>query len=118
MHIAGHGTAPDGRLFRGEAGGLLSDSVYSRAWDKARQTALTAAEASSPLGERPYDLRHARLSAWLNAGVEPARVAEWAGNSVPVLLRVYAKCLSGTEQNALRKIQEAEPEPQSGPEHS
>jgi integrase len=116
-HIAEHGTAPDGRLFRGEAGGLLSDSVYSRAWDKARQTALSGAEASSPLGERPYDLRHARLSTWLNVGVEPARVAEWAGNSVPVLLRVYAKCLSGTEQNALRKIQEAEPEPQAGPEH-
>jgi len=116
-HIAEHGTAPDGRLFRGEAGGLLSDSVYSRAWDKGRQTALTEAEAASPLGERPYDLRHARLSTWLNAGVEPARVAEWAGNSVPVLLRVYAKCLSGTEQNALRKIQEAEPEPEAGPEH-
>ncbi|HUZ50903.1 MAG TPA: tyrosine-type recombinase/integrase [Streptosporangiaceae bacterium] len=116
-HLAEHGTAPDGRLFRGEAGGLLSDSVYSRAWDKARHTALTEAEAASPLGERPYDLRHARLSTWLNAGVEPARVAEWGGNSVPVLLRVYAKCLSGTEQNALRKIREAEPAPQAEPEH-
>jgi integrase len=122
-HLAEHGTAPDGRLFRGEAGGLLSDSVYSRAWDKARQAALTEAEAASPLGERPYDLRHARLSTWLNAGVEPARVAEWAGNSVPVLLRVYAKCLSGTEQTALQKIEQAEPEapakpaPQAEPEH-
>jgi len=116
-HIATHGTAPDGRLFRGEAGGLLSDSVYSRIWDKARQAALTEAQAVSPLGERPYDLRHARLSTWLNAGVEPARVAEWAGNSVPVLLRVYAKCLSGTEQTALRKLQAAEPAPQVEPEH-
>jgi hypothetical protein len=67
--------------------------------------------------ERPYDLRHARLSTWLNAGVEPARVAEWAGNSVPVLLRVYAKCLSGTEQSALRKIQEAESGDRAEPEH-
>lgn len=94
-HLAEHGTAPDGRLFRGEAGGLDSDSVYSRAWDKAHKSALTAEEAASPLGERPCDLRHARLSTWLNASVEPARVAEWAANSVPVLLRVYAKCLSG-----------------------
>jgi integrase len=116
-HLGEFGTAPDGRLFRGEAGGLLSDSVYSRAWDKARQTVLTAAEAASALGERPYDLRHARLSTWRNAGVEPARVAEWAGNSVPVRLRVYAKCLSGTEQTALRKLRAAEPAPQSEPEH-
>jgi integrase len=114
-HLAEHATAPDGRLFRGEAGGLLSDSVYSRLWDKARQAALTNVEAASPLGERPYDLRHARLSTWLNAGVEPARVAEWAGNSVLVLLRVYAKCLAGTEQSALAKIQHAEPRDQAEP---
>lgn len=74
-HIAEHGTATDGRLFRGEAGGLLSDSVYSRSWDKARQAALTEAQVASPLGGRPYDLRHARLSTWLNADVEPARAA-------------------------------------------
>jgi len=108
-HLAEYGTAPDGRLFRGEAGGLLSDTVYGRSWEKARQAALSPAEAASPLGERPYDLRHARLSTWLNAGVAPAQVAEWAGNSVPVLLRVYAKCLADSEQTALRRIEEAEP---------
>jgi len=108
-HIANHDTAPDGRLFRGEGGGLLSDTVYGRAWEKARQAALSPAEAASPLAERPYDLRHARLSTWLNAGVAPAQVAEWAGNSVPVLLRVYAKCLTDSEQTALRRLEEAEP---------
>jgi integrase len=116
-HLAEHGATSDGRLFRGDAGGLLSDSVYGRTWAKARQVALTEAEAASPLGERPYDLRHARLSTWLNAGVEPARVAEWAGNSVPVLLRVYAKCLSGTEHAALNKIQAAEATARAEPEH-
>jgi integrase len=110
-HIAGHGTVPDGRLFRGEGGGLLSDTVYGRIWEKARQTALTPAEEASPLAERPYDLRHARLSTWLNAGVAPAQVAEWAGNSVPVLLRVYAKCLTDSEQTALRRLEQAEAEP-------
>ena len=121
-HIAEHGTALDGRLFRGEGGGLLSDTVYGRVWEKARQTALTPAEEASPLAERPYDLRHARLSTWLNAGVTSAQVAEWAGNSVPVLLRVYAKCLTDSEQTALRCIQAAEAEPNddssSGHEHS
>ncbi len=107
-HMADHGTAPDGRLFRGEGGGLLSDTVYGRTWEKARQVALTSAEAASALAERPYDLRHARLSTWLNVGVAPAQVAEWAGNSVPVLLRVYAKCLTDSEQTALKRIEEAE----------
>jgi integrase len=110
-HIAEYGTAPDGRLFRGEGGGLLSDTVYGRIWEKARQAALTPAEEASPLAERPYDLRHARLSTWLNVGVAPAQVAEWAGNSVPVLLRVYAKCLTDSEQTALRRLEQAEAEP-------
>jgi integrase len=115
-HIADHGTAPDGRLFRAESGDLVSDSVISRTWDKARQTALTSAEAESPLAERPYDLRHARLSTWLNAGVAPPQVAEWAGNSVPVLLRVYAKCLTDSEQSALKRLQQAEPDLTREPE--
>jgi integrase len=110
-HIAEHGTAPDGRLFRGEGGGLLSDTIYGRIWDKARRAALTPAEAASPLAERPYDLRHARLSTWLNTTNDPAQVAEWAGNSVPVLLRVYAKCLTDSEQTALRRLEQAEPDP-------
>ena len=107
-HLANYVTAA-GRLFQGEGGGLLSDTVYGRAWEKARRVALTPAEAASPLAERPYDLRHARLSTWLNAGVAPAQVAEWAGNSVPVLLRVYAKCLTDSEQTALRRLEQAEP---------
>jgi integrase len=108
-HLAEHGAAPDGRLFRAENGDLLSDTVYSRIWEKARLAALTPAEVNSPLAQRPYDLRHARLSTWLNAGVNPAQVAEWAGNSVPVLLRVYAKCLTDSEHTALKRIEQAEP---------
>jgi hypothetical protein len=114
-HLAEYDTSPDGRLFRSEAGDLLSDTVCTRTWEKARQAALTPAEAASPLAERPYDLRHARLSTWLNAGVAPAQVAEWAGNSVPVLLRVCAKCLTDSEQKALKRIEYAEAEPDGGP---
>jgi len=37
--------------------------------------------------------------------VPPARVAEWAGHSVEVLLRVYAKCVDGDDVTALRRIE-------------
>ena len=59
---------------------------------------------ASPLARRPYDLRHAAVSTWLNAGVPPTQVAEWAGHSVAVLLQVYAKCLAGQEDTARRRI--------------
>lgn len=66
-----------------------SPSVYGQFWQRAREIALTAPEIDSPLGRRPYDLRHACVTTWLNAGVDPAQVAEWAGHSGAVLLRVY-----------------------------
>ena len=69
----------------------------------ARQAALTPAEQASPLARRPYDLRHACLSTWLNGGVYPTQVAEWAGHSVDVLLRIYAKCVVGQDDRAIVK---------------
>ena len=62
------------------------ESAYCRVWRKARVQALTEAEATSPLARRPYDLRHAAVSTWLNAGVPSTKVAEWAGHSLAVLL--------------------------------
>lgn len=107
-HINTYGTAPDGRLFRGQRnGGRLSSSVYGRAWAKARAATFTTEVANSLLAKRPYDLRHAAVSTWLNAGVEATRVAEWAGHSVGVLLRVYAKCLDGGEEAARARVQRA-----------
>jgi hypothetical protein len=44
------------------------------------------------------------LSTWLNAGVAATQVAEWAGHSVEMLLRVYAKCLDGQDEIAKRRI--------------
>jgi integrase len=55
--------------------------------------------------ELPYDLRHAAVSTWLNAGVPPTQVAEWAGHSVAVLLQIYAKCLAGQEELARKRIE-------------
>ena len=78
-----------------------------RARINARQTALSAAEQTSPLARHPYDLRHACLSTWLNGGVYPTQVAEWAGHGVDVLLRIYAKCVVGQDELAKRRISEA-----------
>jgi hypothetical protein len=43
-----------------------------------------------------------RQSLWLNAGVPAPQVAEWAGHSVHVLMKVYAKCIYGQEEAALK----------------
>ena len=51
--------------------------------------------AASGLARRPYDLRHAALSLWLNAGGDPAQIAARAGNSVTVPLTVYSHCIHG-----------------------
>jgi hypothetical protein len=69
--------------------------------------ALTATEQASPLAPRPYDLRHACLSTWLNGGVYPTQGAEWAWHGVDVLLRIYAKCVVGQDDLAKRRISEA-----------
>ncbi len=87
QHLHAFGTAPDGRLFRGARGGMLSESAYGRAWHAARQAALGPALAATALARRPYDLRPAALSLWLNASGAPAEVAARAGNSARVLQR-------------------------------
>lgn len=55
----------------------------------------------------PYDLRHAAVSLWLNAGVPATQVAQWAGHSVNVLLKVYAKCIDGQDDAARKRIEPA-----------
>lgn len=94
-HVVAFGIAPDGRLFRSESGGILHPSTYWRVWDKTRELALPPDQHASPLMQRPYDLRHAGVTWRLNAGVPPTQIAEWAGHSVEVLMRVYAKCVQG-----------------------
>jgi integrase len=106
-HITEFGTASDGRLFRNERGGILGSTTFSRVWEEARHLAFTPGQVDSPLAGRPYDLRHAALSTWLNAGVSPAEVAKRAGNSVEVLLRRYAGCLDNQEDAVNRRIQRA-----------
>ncbi len=106
-HIDEHGLAPDGRLFRSRTGGAVKTARYLAVWRAARRRALTPTEVASPLARRPYDLRHAAVSRWLNAGVPPTQIAEWAGHSVRVLLTIYAKCIVGQETRALRLIDDS-----------
>jgi site-specific recombinase XerD len=106
-HLKRYSTGPEGRIFVGSRRGALTDRAYLAVFHQARDAAFTPNESASLLARRPYDLRHAAVSTWLNAGVPAPQVAEWAGHSVDVLLRVYAKCISGQQDEAKRRIEEA-----------
>ncbi|MFF3454280.1 tyrosine-type recombinase/integrase [Streptomyces sp. NPDC002730] len=107
-HIKAEELKPSDLLFPGEGGDMLAGSVFRRAWRTAREKVLSDDEAASPLGKRVYDLRHTCLTTWLNNGVPPAQVAEWAGNSVPVLLATYARCISGQLKDLQKRIEATE----------
>jgi site-specific recombinase XerD len=106
-HLKKYRPGPDGRIFTGPRGGIFNDRAYLKVFHQARAAAFTGQEAASLLARRPYDLRHAAVSTWLNAGVPAPQVADWAGHSVDVLLRVYAKCISGQQYEAKRRIEDA-----------
>ena len=106
-HLRRYGTTPDGRIFRTARGGIIQDSAYSADWAAARAAALTPAQHASPLARRPYDLRHAAVSLWLNSGVPATEVARRAGHSVAVLLKIYAHCIDGQADAANKRIADA-----------
>jgi integrase len=96
-HTRKFGTAADGRLFVGERNEEeLPKLTIVRAWQRAREVVFT-----------PYDLRHSAVSTWLNGGVPAVTVAEWAGHSVEVLLKIYAKCLDGEAALMRQRVQAA-----------
>jgi integrase len=106
-HLARFGTGKDGRLFRSESGKPLPRSTISRAWKLARALSLTSDQLATPLLARPYDLRHSGITWRLNSGVPATQVAEWAGNSVDVLMRVYARCMTGLDDVWIARMDEA-----------
>lgn len=115
-YIAARKLKPNDKLFTGVRGGDLSAIVVRKGWSTARLEVLgediagpdgtTTRVVRVITGKKIYDLRHACLTGWLNSGVPAAQVAEWAGNSVPVLLATYAKCISGQEEDYKRRIEE------------
>jgi integrase len=106
-HIKRYGTTPDGRIFQTARGGILQDSAYGEVWTEARKQALTPAQYRSPLGRRPYNLRHAAVSLWLNSGVPATEVDRRAGHGVAVLLKIYAHCIDGQADAANQLIADA-----------
>ncbi|MFF1730341.1 hypothetical protein [Streptomyces sp. NPDC058247] len=107
QHIEDEELKPGDLLFQGEKSGILAGSVIRRAWRSARKAVLPLHVFESPMGKRVYDLRHTRLTKWLNDGIPPAQVAEWAGNSVPVLLAIYARCVDGQLSDLKKRLEAA-----------
>ena len=83
--------------YHGGHGNPIQPSTYWRAWQKTRSLALTPGQLAAPLLRRPYDLRHSGVTWRLNSGVPATEVAVWAGHSVEVLMRVYARRVAGLE---------------------
>jgi integrase len=123
-HIKRYKIEESGRIFVIQGGMRpgrpIASSTYTRVWRLARQDALSKAQQDSPLAKVPYHLRHAAVSLWLNAGVPATQVAEWAGHSLHVLLKVYAKCIDGQEDAARARIAlalgSASTEPETAPD--
>lgn len=96
-HIERFGTSEDGRLFRSANGNPIQPSTWWQVWGKVRRLALTPEQLATPLMRRPYDLRHSGITWRLNSGVPATEIAAWAGHSVEMLMRVYARCVAGLE---------------------
>jgi integrase len=85
--------------------GELPKLTIVRAWKRAREAVFPPEVVASPLVGTPYDLRHAGVTGWLNAGVPVPEVAEWAGHSQEILLTFYARCIDGSAEVQRRRIQ-------------
>jgi hypothetical protein len=96
-----------GRLFRSEKGNPIQPSTWWQVWQKVRALSLTPTQATSPLLRRPYDLRHSGVTRRLNSGTPATEVAAWAGHSVEVLMRVYARCMTGLEDVWIARMDQA-----------
>jgi hypothetical protein len=84
----------------GEGALTITEATYGP--DHPESEKVTVKNVSVPL--RPSARCRVHL---LNAGVSATHVAEWAGHSVDVLLRLYAKCIAGQQDEAKRRILDA-----------
>lgn len=87
-----------------KSGEPLHPAVYTTAWQQVRKVGLSPEQQAWPFAADPYSLRHAAVSTWLAAGLSPVEVAERAGHSVAVLLKVYAAVLDGQQETSNQKI--------------
>lgn len=112
-HIKVFGVAPDGRLFRsmrrshkGTKDNRIGNSTYNKVWRQARELAMSPRDRRTPLLRRPYSCRHSGISKRRYAGVPAQQVAAWAGHSVEVQDRIYAKVLEGYDDRWRKQIDE------------
>lgn len=99
--------APDGFVFTSPKGGPLRPAAFrSRVW----RPAVAASELAEPL-PTPHSLRHAAVAHWIAAGVDPFRLAKWAGHrSVATIYKVYGHLLTDdatVEREALSALRAA-----------
>jgi hypothetical protein len=84
--------------------------------DRGPQDGTHPRPAALSAHRRPYGLRHAGVSLWLNAGVPATEVARRAGHGVAVLLKICAHCIDGQATAANQRtanalgIRDAEPD--------
>jgi integrase len=107
QHLREHGTTPDGRLFRGVRGGILSESTYGRVWHAPAtpRSARIWAPRRWPGARMTCGMPHCP-GGWTPDGA-PAEVAARAGNKVHVLQAVYAHCIEGRDEVIGRQIEDA-----------
>lgn len=93
----------------------VTGEIHERRDLKGRAEGETRTVPGHPALTRVYDNRNTRLTKWLNDGIPPVQVAEWAGNSVAVLLATYARCVDGQLPDLKRRLEAAGGLPEEEP---
>jgi hypothetical protein len=106
-HIERYGTTSDGRIFQTARAASSRTRPTVRCGPRPARRPVTPAQCRSPLGRRPYGLRHAAVSLWLNSGVPATEVARRAGRGVAILLKIYGHCIDGQADAANKRITDA-----------
>lgn len=82
---------PDGFVFSGPRGGPLRPSLFRR---RVWHLAIDEVEGLGTPTPTPHALRPTAVAHWIASGVEPYRLAKWAGHrSVATIYRVYGHLL-------------------------
>ncbi len=71
------------------------------------RTLLAAVRVQQRSGPPHQAVRHGAGWSAVHGGVPPTTVAEWAGHSVEILHKIYAKCLDGEAASVRQRDQAA-----------
>jgi integrase len=107
-HLATWPPNETGRVFTGPH--ARSTRVPKQQYLRVFHEVRALAELPDRVAVRPYDLRHACVSRQLAAGVPGTDVAAWAGHSLAVLNKTYAKVIDGQKPVLLARMDAAKRE--------